>query len=240
MPKVIFIILFYSTLQTCLAQPKDVPQSLATEYFMTFIRVQQGRVAYDHQKFDLFLTKQIDKYGLKVYEFRYIDLFSMKEKLLVDVINNNYLFNDSILMNHLESYGMKEKNILMDSLLLEYLRINNQDSLIQKYMQRYQKMDVYKNNNSSCISVAIVAYSPKNDEFYDLLGFKNNDFAIFLNNELLTHASWERYRSNEKILKKELKNLKFFDIDLGTYYDYYVKSKNTKEYYPIKFKVTSK
>lgn len=121
--------------------------------------------------------------------------------------------------------------------LKQYLRINSQDSLIQKYRQGFEKINFYQNNNSSCIFIGIVAYSPKNDVFYDLLGFKYNDFAFLLNNELLNNISLERYRRNEKSLKKELKRLKIFDIDLGLYYDYYVKSKNLKERHPIKFKV---
>jgi hypothetical protein len=235
----IYIIVFYCTLQTCLSQTMDIPQSSAYEYFKAFVRIQQGKVAYEHEDFDFFSNKKIDAYGLKVYEFHYMDLFSMKEKLLVEVINNHRLYDDSLLMNHLESFGMREKNVLLDSLLKQYLRISSQDSLIHKYRQGFEKIDFYQNNNSSCIFIGIVAYSPKNDAFYDLLGFKYNDFAIFLNNELLTQASWERYRNNEKSLKKELKSLKLFEIDLGLYYDYYVKSKNLKERYPIKFKMNA-
>lgn len=148
-----YIIIFYSTLQTCLSQTMDISQSSAYDYFKAFVKIQQGKAAYEHEDFDFFSTKQIDAYGLKVYEFHYMDLFSMKEKLLVEVINNHRLYNDSLLMNHLESFGRREKNVLLDSLLKQYFRISSQDSLIQKYRQVYEKINFYQNNNSSCIFI---------------------------------------------------------------------------------------
>lgn len=239
MSKFFVVILFNSVVLTSLAQSEGIPNLLALEYFKANVRIQQGVAMQERQDYELFLDEHVDLYGLSIYKFQYIDLFSIKEKLLVKVITDYKLYKDSALMHHLESYGIKEKNTLLDSLLKKYLRISGSDTLIKTYIKEHRGGDFYENRSSSCIRVGIIAYSSKNDAFYDLLGFKYNDFAVFLNTELLSNAILERYRKDEKKLKEELKKLNFFGLDLVEYYDYYVKSKTMLERYPIKFKVVA-
>jgi hypothetical protein len=231
----LFLLFISIVLAVELANAQYNPTSNIENHIISFITLQQGKSFNQNSAYNILIKEHSKVLEFDIYKFSLINLFEVKQDILSDILFNNKLQNDTILMDKLERCSTADKILLIDSLLFKYLLTKNTDTILNIYKRKFGSDKIIQNK---CIAwkIAIVAYSASSDQYYMLLGFRNNDFKSFYFTELLTKLNIKSY--NKRAIKNKLRRLNNEHFDLVDLYEYYIEKDGCEERYPIRYYLT--